>query len=54
MEESISSGGKTSHIRYKYDKQGRLVEAECSDDASLDGRSRKVEFLADPAEKGKA
>jgi len=53
IEESITSGGKTSHIRYKYDKQGRLVEAECSDDPSLDGRSRKVEFLADPAEKGK-
>ena len=41
-----AAGAKTSHIRYKYDKQGRLIEAECSDDPSLDGRSRKVEFVA--------
>jgi YD repeat-containing protein len=53
LEETIAADGKTSHIRYKYDKQGRLVEAECTEDASLDGRSRKVEFLVDSTEKGK-
>lgn len=51
--ETITAGAKTSHIRYRYDKQGRLIEAECSDDPSLDGRSRKVEFVA-AAEKGRS
>ncbi len=51
--ESISQGGKASKIQYKYSKQGALLEAECDSDNSLDGRSRKVEFLDDAADKGK-
>jgi YD repeat-containing protein len=51
--ETIVANGKTSRIQYKYDKQGRLTEAECSDDPTLDGRSRKVEFLLDTVEKGR-
>ncbi len=45
--ESISFEGKGSKIEYKYDKQGRLVEADCEADRSLDGRSRKVYFLTE-------
>jgi YD repeat-containing protein len=46
--ENVSqSGGKSSKIEYKYDKQGRLVSAECDADHSLDGRSRKVHFVAE-------
>lgn len=45
MSETISQpGGKTARIEYKYDKQGRLVTAECEADRTLDGRSRKVHF----------
>jgi hypothetical protein len=51
--ESISGGGKASKIQYKYNKQGVLIEAECDTDASLDGRSRKVEFLDETADKGR-
>ena len=51
--ESISHGGKTSHIQYKYNKQGVLIEAECDSDLSLDGRARKVEFLDETADKGR-
>jgi hypothetical protein len=48
VSENISySGGKSSKIEYKYDKQGRLVSAECDADHSLDGRSRKVHFVAE-------
>jgi YD repeat-containing protein len=43
--ESITHQGKPSRIEYKYDKQGRLLEATCDVDHSLDGRSRKVHFL---------
>jgi YD repeat-containing protein len=50
--ETITVNGKTSRIQYKYDKQGNLTEAECDDDITLDGRSRKVEFLSQ-TEKGK-
>jgi YD repeat-containing protein len=39
------AGGKSSKIEYKYDKQGRLVSAECDADHSLDGRTRKVHFV---------
>jgi YD repeat-containing protein len=46
MGETVTVNGKSSRIQYKYDKQGNLVEAECDDDATLDGRSRKVEFRA--------
>ena len=53
VSESITQAGKTSHIQYKYNKQGALVEAECDADLSLDGRSRKVEFLDEAADKGK-
>lgn len=46
--ESISqAGGKNARIEYKYDKQGRLIEADCDSDQTLDGRSRKVHFLAE-------
>jgi hypothetical protein len=53
MSESISGGGKASKIQYKYNKQGVLIEAECDADASLDGRSRKIEFLDETADKGR-
>jgi len=43
-------GGKTAHIEYKYDKQGRLLEADCDADTTLDGRSRKVHFQVDGKE----
>jgi len=46
MSETISQpGGKSARIEYKYDKQGRLVEADCDADHTLDGRSRKVHFV---------
>ena len=51
--ETITQGGKTSHIQYKYNKQGVLTEADCDADLSLDGRSRKIEFLDETADKGK-
>jgi hypothetical protein len=42
--ESISvRGGKTAKIKYMY-KGDRLTEAECSDDPSIDNRSRHVTF----------
>lgn len=53
VSEAITQGGKTSKIQYKYNKQGVLTEAECDTDLSLDGRSRKVEFLDESADKGK-
>lgn len=53
VSETITQSGKSSHITYKYNKQGVLTEAECEADASLDGRSRKVEFLDETADKGK-
>jgi hypothetical protein len=51
--EIINFAGKSSHIQYKYNKQGVLVEADCEADASLDGRSRKIEFLDETADKGR-
>ena len=46
VSETISQpGGKSARIEYKYDKQGRLVEADCDVDHTLDGRSRKVHFV---------
>jgi len=45
LSESIQHGGRTSKILYKYDKQGKLVEAECDEDHSLDGRSRRAVFM---------
>ena len=51
--ETITHAGKTSHIQYKYNKQGALTEAECDGDISLDGRSRRVEFIDETADKGK-
>jgi hypothetical protein len=53
ISESISGAGKASKIQYKYNKQGVLIEAECDTDASLDSRSRKVEFLDETADKGR-
>jgi len=53
VSESISQGGKASKIQYKYSKQGALIEAECDADNSLDGRSRKVEFLDEAGDRGK-
>ena len=49
--EVITSQGSTSHIEYKYDKQGQLVEASADADHTLDGRSRKVYFVLE--DKGK-
>ncbi len=49
--ESISGQGGSSHIEYKYDKQGHLIEATADSDHTLDGRSRKVFFFDE--EKGK-
>jgi hypothetical protein len=54
LSETITLAGKTSHIQYKYNKQGVLIEAECDSDPSLDGRSRKVEFADESADKGKS
>ncbi len=53
VSESITSTGKASHIKYKYDKQDRLIEADCDDDHSLDGRSRQIEFISDSGKGGK-
>ena len=54
MSETITHGGKTSHIQYKYNKQGILIEAESDSDPSIDGRSRKVEFLDETSGKGRS
>lgn len=53
--ETIHFNGKASKIQYKYDKQGRLVEADCDNDLSLDERSRRIEFAleATPPAKGR-
>jgi hypothetical protein len=49
--EAVSQpGGKNSRIEYKYDKQGRMIEADCDADQTLDGRSRKVHFLVEGKE----
>ena len=53
ISESISGAGKASKIQYKYNKQGVLIEAECDTDASLDSRSRKVEFVDETADKAR-
>jgi hypothetical protein len=53
VSEAITQGGKSSRIQYKYNKQGALIEAECDTDASLDGRSRKVEFLDEMRDVGR-
>jgi hypothetical protein len=53
VSESITQAGKTSHIQYKYNKQGVLTEADCDADLTLDGRSRKIEFFDENADKGK-
>jgi hypothetical protein len=49
--ENISSHAGNSHIEYKYGKTGRLVEADCDSDRSMDGRSRKIYFAEE--DKGK-
>ncbi len=54
LSETITQAGKTSHIQYKYNKQGVLIEAESDSDSTLDGRSRKVEFVDESADKGKS
>lgn len=41
--EDISSSGKRAHIKYNYNGS-RLASAQCSNDASLDDRSRQVTF----------
>jgi len=41
--EDISGSGKPSRIKYNYNGN-RLVSAQCSNDASLDDRSRQVTF----------
>jgi hypothetical protein len=45
--EAISGAGGASHIEYKYDKQGRMIEASANADRSMDGRSRKIYFVDD-------
>jgi hypothetical protein len=48
VSEAISyQSGKGSKIEYKYDKRGKLLEADCDTDQSLDGRSRKIHFMAE-------
>jgi hypothetical protein len=55
VSETITHAGKSSHIQYKYNKQGALIEAESDADPSIDGRSRKVEFVLDETSgKGKS
>jgi len=39
----VTFRGKSSKISYKYNG-GRLAEADCDSDFSLDGRSRHVAF----------
>ena len=41
--EIISFRGRNSKIEYKY-RGDQLAEANCGDDASIDGRSRHVTF----------
>jgi hypothetical protein len=43
LAETISFRGKNSRIDYHYTGD-KLVEAKCSDDASIDGRNRQVSF----------
>jgi hypothetical protein len=43
--EVISYNGRTSKIVYKYDGQNKLIEADCEEDPSTDGRSRKAIFM---------
>ena len=45
VSETIRYGNRQSQINYQYDSQGRLSGADCSEDHSLDGRSRRVFFL---------
>jgi hypothetical protein len=54
LSETITVAGKTSHIQYKYNKQGVLIEAEADSDVSLDGRSRKIEFVDESGDKGRS
>jgi hypothetical protein len=54
ISETITHASKTSHIQYKYNKLGALIEAESDADPSIDGRSRKVEFLDETSGKGKS
>jgi hypothetical protein len=42
--ETVRFQGKASRIEYRYDSGGRLVEAVCDRDGSLDGHSRRVTF----------
>ena len=51
--ETIAHAGKTSRIQYKYNRQGVLTDAECDTDISLDGRSRKIDFVDEAADKGR-
>jgi hypothetical protein len=41
--EDIQGSGRASKIKYVYNA-GKLVSAECANDQTLDGRSRKVAF----------
>lgn len=51
--EDIRAGGKASHIKYVY-SGSQLVSAECDKDEMLDGRSRKVIFLASAKASGRS
>lgn len=43
--EAIRFSGKSAKIEYHYDRRGRLTEASCNEDPSLDNRARRVEFM---------
>lgn len=43
VSEEVSGSGKPSHIKYNYNGN-RLVSAQCTNDATLDDRSRQVAF----------
>jgi len=45
VSEHITGQGGSSHITYNYNGN-RLVSADCGTDSTLDGRSRKVQFVA--------
>jgi hypothetical protein len=44
LSEAVSFGGRASKIAYKYDKNGKLIEAEADDDPALGTQQRKVAF----------
>lgn len=43
--ETIRFNGKSAKIEYRYNKQGKMIAADCDEDPSLDSRSRRVEIV---------